>query len=451
MAREFHTVLRSAKMPWQENETSRRYLRLIQTWIPTALATFSEWPLRPNCGHFYGGCGWYGEETISPAFVFALAASSPEYDPQLTGCSRNNLRLKACQALRYLGFTHDTGPADCLRPAHGWGRQDCCGNKWGERGRGFFMESQCGVTLGEMAITALLLSDLLDDETWAMLEAIFGDYAERFAGMAPRSGVYLDTQMEENAWTSLGLASSGLMLGHHAQAESWLASARRWMMLAASAPQDARNGALWSDGTPVSAHIGKTFTALPDYMAENHGMVHPTYTAASLTFLLNLTVLYGVFNLPLPAEALFNRREIYGTLKQLTDRSGLLHPVQGMDWPYLRPLEAVLPHTIAALLMGDTEAAYLEQLNLTRTESIFTSNKGCVYDREIAEQVSNIQEPQIMWEYQAFHLAYAYAAHRLLGPVVKPATSEAFEASQQGVKIFQHSGFIFHRHPHGQT
>lgn len=415
------------------------------------MATFNDWPMRSNCGYFYGGCNWYGEETCAPAFVFALIASSPEYDPLLTGCTRHDLRLMAHKALRYLCFTHDTGPADCVRPAKALGRSDCCGTKWGERDKGFFMESQCGVTLGQMAITALLLNDLLDDETWSMLDAIYRDYAERFATMEPRSGVYLDTQMEENAWTSLGLASTALILGHHPLAESWLASARRWMFLTVASPQDARNRAQWQGGKSVSDLVFKTFTSLPDYMAENHGMVHPTYTAASMTFLLNLAVLFDIYSLPLPAEALFNRDKIYDVLKRLSDRTGLMHPVQGMDWPYLRTSEATLPHTAAALLLHDADAARLELLVLERAEQIMKSNEGRMYHRDVAEKVNNIQEPLIMWEYQAAHFAYAYTAHRQLGPGPKPTTTHEIEAEQSGVRVFPHSSFIFHRHPHGQT
>ncbi|MHB1355835.1 MAG: hypothetical protein ACYCZF_07640 [Anaerolineae bacterium] len=451
MTRDYFTIFRSAKLPWQETDISRRYLHILHKWTPTAIATFSDWPMRINCGHFYGGCNWYGEETCSPAFVFALIASSPEYDPVLTGCTRHDLRMMAYKALRYLCFTHDTGPADCVRPAKALGRSDCCSTKWGERGKGFFPESQCGVTLGQMAITALLLNDLLDDETWSMLDAIYTDYAERFATMEPRSGVYLDTQMEENAWTSLGLASTALILGHHPLAESWLASARRWMFLTVASPQDARNRAQWQGGKNVSDLVFKTFTSLPDYMAENHGMVHPTYTAASMTFLLNLAVLFDIYGMPLPAEALYNRDKIYGVLKSLSDRTGLMHPVQGMDWPYLRTSEATLPHTAAALLLHDVDAARLELLVLERAEQIMESNEGRMYHRDVGEKVNNIQEPLIMWEYQASHFAYAYTAHRQLDPGLKPATTQEIEVEQRGVRVFPHSGFIFHRHPHGQT
>ena len=79
---------RDLGLPAAENEVSRRYLRLLEAWIPTGLEYFAAWPDRPDCGHFFGGCHWYGSETVGPALTFALAASSPEYDERATGVSR---------------------------------------------------------------------------------------------------------------------------------------------------------------------------------------------------------------------------------------------------------------------------------------------------------------------------------------------------------------------------
>lgn len=451
MTRDYFTVFRSAKLPWQETDISRRYLRILEQWAPVAIAYYADWPVRPNCGHFFGGCSWYGEETCSPAFAFALMASSPEYNPKLTGCTRHEMRQMAYRGLRFLCFTHDTGPADCVRPPKGLGRSENWGTKWGERGKGFFMESQCGVTLGQMAITALLLADLLDDETWAMLQAIYEDYAERFGTMEPRSGVYVDTQMEENMWTSLGLSSVALMLGHHPQSDTWLAKARRWMFLAVASPQDAKNQAKWAEGKTVGELVYKTFTTLPDYMAENHGMVHPSYTATALSFSGMLAMLYRTFSLPLPPEALYNRQEIYQVLKKMTDRSGSLHPVQGMDWPYLTPAFSTLTHSAAALLLQDADAARLELWALQRMEECQQSNEGRLFNREIAEKVNNIQDPLIIWESFISNLVVSYGTHRQLGPGPQPTPEAQLEQRLSGVKVFPHSGFIFNRHSKGQT
>ena len=82
------TKLRRAKVPARETPLSRRYRAILEKWVPVGLQYFEEWPQRPNCGHFFGGCHWYGSDTAGPLFAFAALASSPQYDAPKTGCSR---------------------------------------------------------------------------------------------------------------------------------------------------------------------------------------------------------------------------------------------------------------------------------------------------------------------------------------------------------------------------
>ena len=79
-------------LPDRENEMSRRYLALIMRWVPVAMRYWNEWPDRPDCGHFFGGVYWYGQETAMPIATLALAASSPEFDAQLAGGTADELR-----------------------------------------------------------------------------------------------------------------------------------------------------------------------------------------------------------------------------------------------------------------------------------------------------------------------------------------------------------------------
>lgn len=445
------TNRRHAVLSPEETPMSRRYLRVLERWIPVGLEYFSDWSDRPNCGHFLGGCHWYGIETIAGAVTFALAAGSPEYNEHTGPCSREELRRVALKAIRYLCFTHDTGPEDCLRPATGLGRPENCGTKWGERGKGFFRESQCGTTVAGLAITALLLGDLVDDETWAMIAAIHADYAARFGEMEPKKGVYFDTQMEENGWTSAGLASVECTLDKSPHAESWARNARRWMFSTATAPQDSKNHQGFDDTHTIAQLTGKIFTALPDYMAENHGMVHPNYTASSVMFLGKLGVIYGVYGRDIPPHARFNRQHIYDQLKFITDRSGMFHPVQGMDWPYLPPDPATGTHAAAALLLGDPDAACLERWALTTLEQRQTGNDGRMFDKELGELCHDIQDPLIIRESAIGGPAYTYLLHRLFGDGPPPTEEEAFETRMRSVKTYPHAGFVFHRHPAGQT
>ena len=440
-----------ATVPERETELSRRYLAVIQDWIPVGLQYFADWPVRPNCGHFLGGCHWYGIESVSGAIAFAAAASSPELDPARAGASREELGLMALKALRYLCFTHDTGPADCVRPATGLGRPENFGRKWGERGVGFFRESQCGNTIANMAIVAQLLGDRVDPETWGMLEAIHLDYADRFAALSPQNGVYLDTQMEENAWTSFGLASVACVLSGSSQAAAYQAAAERWMFLSVTAPQDAKDHAPFAGGESISRRTGKTFTTLPDYMAENHGMVHPSYTCSSISFLEHLAELYGLFGKELPPHAVWGRERIYDQLKRMTDGAGYLHPVQGMDWPYHSPDPGSSVHATAAVLFGDEDAATLELRALHTLEARSKSNHGRMYAPEIGDSCHDIQDPLIIRECSVAAPVHTYLFHRLLGDGPAASLETQAERRLRGVRVYPHSGFVFHRHTKGQT
>ncbi len=434
-----------------ESDLSRRYLCVIEHWIPVGARYFADWPGRPDCGHFLGGCHWYGIESLAGALAFAAAASSPDYDAAVGGCSRDDLRAMARKAIRYLCFTHDTGPADCVRPEKGLGRSENFGTKWGERGLGFFRESQCGTTVSGLAVAARLLGDAVDEETSGMLAAIHADYAARFGDMAPKSGIYTNTQMEENGWTSCGLASVACLLNDAPQADAWAATARKWMFSTATAPQDAKDFRVFADDRTVSQWTGETFTALPDYMAENHGMVHPNYTGASVLFTGYLGVIHGAFGVPLPEHAFFNRARIYNRLKLTTDRTGSLHPVQGMDWPYLFTDPGTTTHAAAAVLMRDPDAARLERWALATLEARQNSQGGRMINPAVAEICRDIQDPMVIRECLITGPTYTYLLHRLHGDGPKPTPDRELERKLRGVKVFPHSGFVFQRHPLGQT
>ncbi len=451
------TALQHPCLPDVETPMSRRYLALLQGWIPIGMQYFQEWSKRPNCGHFLGGWYFYGSETIGPLHALAAVISSPEYDPAITGLSRDELISVAVKALRYACFTHDTGPADCVREYqhlpglrrrndHPW-----LGPKWGERGKGFFPESQCGRNLATLVKSAVILRPWLDRETWMMVAAICADYLERFADMAPRSGVYYDTQAEENAWTALGLAAARLFLGRHESAQKWEQAARRWMLCAAAAPEDMRDQRQL-DGRSVREWCGRTFTLLPDLMAENHGMVHPSYTSSPIALIGSAVNLYRMFDEPEPPHWTWHRQDIYDNLKRLSDRYGMFHPVQGMDWPYVSPCSLPVVHAFARLYLEDPDAAYYEEAALTLAETIIRGNGGRVYHPDVVAHCHNVQDPMILWESQIASLVPPYFAHRLCaGKPVPETPATDVPDKYAGVKTYPHSGFVFHRHARGQT
>ncbi len=449
------TELRTPQLP-PENEMSRRYLRILEKWIPVGAEYFAEWPGRPDCGHFFGGCWWYGLDTASPAEAFAVASISPEYNAAATGISRDQLREMAVKAIRYLGFTHDTGPKDCVRPSVGLGHPKLLGGtKWGERGNGFFKESQCGWVIAALGRIALLLRDKLDDETWMMLARIHEDYARRFGEMPPGSGIYHNTQLEENGWTAAGLTSSSLVLSRHPGAAQWEAAARRRMFSTCSAPQDTGNGAKLGR-TTAAALAGEMFTLLPDYWAENHGMVHPSYSAIGVLTMTVIGCQLRLWGQPLPPELFWNRRRIYENFKPLTDSAGYCQAIQGMDWHQLPAVgsdewHGTAAHASAAVFLEDQDAAAFERLSLRNTELRQEGNHGRMYDKAFAERAHDQQDPLVMSECVIRAIARLYLLHRLFGPGPAPTPEAELERKLRGVRVFPHAGFVHHRHAHGQT
>jgi len=440
----------SISLPSDENAMSRRYLSLIQHWIPFAMSYYQDWPVRPECGHFFGGVFWYGQLTSNVMKILALAATSPEYDAAITGCPRDDLRRIARKCMRFLCFTHDTGPADCVRPAKGLGRPEPAGTKWGERGLGFFRESQCGRTVYDLNIAAALLQDILDAETWQMLIDVNLDYLGRFEALPPRHGVYHDTQTEENGWTANGLSTAHLFLSQHPKAAAWAEHAKKWMFCTSTMPRDFYDQTPFADDKSVSELCLRTFTTLPDGLAENHAIVHPNYLGSSISFMGFIANNFHLFGQTPPPHLFWHRKEIYAILQDLSDGTTLPHRVQGMDWPYFAFPEACLLHAIANMYFKDSKAAYLERRALDLTEKVQATYGGRYIDPDVAAICHGPQDPALMWERQSFYLSDAYLMHRLHGVGAEPCLKSEYEQQLPMVRHYPHGGILFHKHPKGQ-
>ncbi len=434
-----------------DNPLSRRYLDLTLRWIPHIYRTFNPWPGRPRCGHFLGGVYWYGQETGTPMEALATAAASPHYDPAIAGLSADQARETALQALRYLCFTHDTGPEDCLRPTESWGRPEPAGTKWGERGAGFFRESQCGHTVGMLARTAALLHDLLGDEERTMLANIAADYLDRFGLMDPKNGVYSDTQMEENAWTAEGLTASLLLLPNHPNWDRLWEQARLWMFRTATKPQDMHDFGPFAGGKPVRDLCARVFTTLPDGTAENHYIVHPGYMMSGVTLGGLTAAMLRLYGQEAPPELWWHRQDLYDLLKAWVDDTGATHPVQGMDWPYLSYPSHCMFHAVGSEHLHDPEAALLEERALQTVERASAAHGGRLVPESILTHCHSIQDPAIMTERGGGAFAQISMLHRLGGPATEAADPAAFEAGQTGVHLYPHGGALLHRHPRGKT
>lgn len=433
-------LLEARRTPfWDEH----LYLPVLR-WSRVALDSFQEWPTRPRCGHFFGGSYWYGLETAQTLFALAVLARVGPYNSQVNGVSHEELTERTVAGIRYLGFTHDTGPADCVR-AKG-PNPHASERKWGGAGDGFFQASQHGVPVAHFAGAAWLLWEQLDDETRQLVINVLESYADRWCDELPRSGVYLDTQTEENGWTGHCVGLAAVMLRHHPRAGQWAEGAARWIANICATPYDRAGNTAPLQGKRVADWIS-TVTTHPDFTGENHGFVHPNYMASGLHFAGIYALFHGMAGLPTPEVARFNRQPLYDVLKCWTETDGIQTPVQGQDWWYTNHYACILPHAVMSTLFGDRDAALLER-RCAQTASTNAASVGGGHFFAPDPERLRLNEYQSMRTAErgaASALTKAYLLHQVFGDGAEPAAPEEFEARHCGVHRFPHGGLVVRR------
>jgi hypothetical protein len=440
------TDFSTVSVPTTDNELSSRFLGLVAHWVPVALRYYQPWSDRPDCGHFFGGTFAYGLDTSMCLTSLALVAASPNYAPVEGQPSAEHLRRIVRRSIRYLCFTHDMGPSDCVRPSEGPSKP---GTKWGERGLGFFRESQCGRTLAEITFAAAHIHESLEDEEREILAAIAADYLDRFGMMPPKSGVYNDTQTEENAWTALGLVACLLLVPDHPQSDEIWESTKRWMFCTNTRPEDMFDTTVFADGKTVRELCRKTFTAHPDGTAENHGFVHPSYMGSGVGLPGKALNLLNLFNHPAPPHLLWRMRDIYNVLKSWCDHTGAPQAIQGMDWPYYNYPNKAFLHTTGNLHLGDPDAALLERRTLETLERSSTANGGRMVTQEVIDNASYGARSSLLGERMSDFLAQGALAHRLHGVGQTPSDPSEMESRLSGVTVYPQGGALVHRHTQG--
>jgi hypothetical protein len=222
------------------------------------------------------------------------------------------------------------------------------------------------------------------------------------------------------------------------------------MFCTAAMPQDTHNQALFADGKTVSEIGRRIYTTLPDGMAENHAIVHPSYLSSGVNYMGSTALQYALFGQTPPPHLFWNRGYIYSRLKETSDSLGFAHRVQGMDWPYFNIGTPTL-HAIAGLFLHDREAAYLERVGLDWVEKVQAINRGRILDPEVSEICATQQDPVAVTEYGGSGFAFPYLLHRVYGPGETPCTPEEFLAATKGVRHYPHAGVLFHKHDKGQV
>jgi hypothetical protein len=405
-------------------EITGRLRRVLTRWISFADGEYQDWDEQPQSGYFFGGAYWYGLETSFTCAIYAAVGAKD----------------KAIKALRYLCFTHDTGPAGCVR-VQGVNPYNS-GKKWGGQGDHFFKASQTGTSVAALGLAATLLWDQLDEETKRMVKAVTVYYADRWSGEEPRNGVYVDTQCEENGWTCAGISAAVHLFPDHPNLQIWKKAALKWATNSVSIFSD------WI--TEGEQPVATTFH--PDFTTENHGFVHPSYMLAGILLRGTYAVYSLLANQGIPAAILSHNTEIYDrAIKPWTGFDGTTIPVQGQDWWYNRQHEALFCHAFMNVIHRDPIAARLELDALEIIEKLQLSNsKGCLLEEKGEECIVDEGGHQTAKEMEftsAYPVLIAYLLHTFGGEGVTPAGPGEVEKQLLGVYHYPFGCSIVHRTP----
>jgi len=438
-------------------EMQRIYTMLLKS-LRFSNNRFSNWDNRPNCGYYFSGCQWYNSDQNRMAAYTAFMSCFGEYDEDLAGISRDELRERAIKVIRYSCFTHDTGPEDCVR-VNGANKLQS-GTKWGgnmisaqgHRAR-FFQGTQVGVGMVDFLFSVWALWEYLDEETRQMAYNVVADYAERWYDYEPRDGVYHDTQAEENAWTACGIYAISVVFGNDPRSEKWRAGALQWMIDSASVPTDRLSEEKLSNGKTFAQSIGH-ITLHPDFSTENHAILHPDYLAAPVLFrsvMLMFAVLTGDNE---PDGIRHNWRKIYDNMLLIcAAEDGGVIPIQSQDWWYFKMYEFMLTHTATRIFFEDAYAANLEMKCIDSLEKAQLGNPmGTFLDKNPDECMvdSNPLNYQTLADSEPSVCAYlwkVYLMHMASGSGVLPVDDAEYEEKVSTVHKFPFGGSVLKRLP----
>lgn len=453
MEEQMWQVTSICKQRGKDNEMTRKIYKMLLKWIKFADQHFETWDVRPNCGHFFGGSYWYATDTSNTVLVYALLATFGEYDEKATGISRDELVKKAVKGIRYLGFTHDTGPEDCVRMKGPNPHASC--TKWGGKNDDFFKASQQGVSLSDFAIAAWLLWNYLDDETKLMVQTVVTSYADRWSQdilenyekswsvNEPKTGTYNNTQTEENAWTSLGISVAATMFSTHPKADGWKKAADVW---AANTCTTYLDRYIYDSSIPYNRFM--SVTTHPDYTTENHGFVHPNYMAAGIALRGKAALMHLMAGIEIPMVYFYHWEDVYeNTLKVWCDCNGLPIPIQGQDWWYNNQPAVQLLHCFMNIFKCNKDAALLERVAINSLEKIQESNgNGCLYEKNGEEcRITEFQTAKDMERSAAVSLVEAYLLHYFGGIGAEPTAYDEFYRNIKGVYYYPYGNSIIYR------
>ena len=288
------------------------YLHALQTWIPSTGRHMHRLPAAPGC-MCYGLAShahWAMQANNTALSAFAVLATDPATDSEVTGMSRDELLDTALSLLRFALQGHQSGCGACTdgeRWGHSWISVLCI-----ERMMHAIeaLEPHLGekdqVDLRRMLVSE---SDWLTDE----YEIV--------------AGTVENNKPESNMWNGTLLHRTALMFPDTPRASEYRDKGTRFLVNAISVPSDA-DRATMVDGLPLrDRHVGANF--FESYACNHHAYLNVGYMVITLS---NAAMLHFTYRHrgQHPPEALYlHLPELWQLVKTCTFPDGRLLRIGG--------------------------------------------------------------------------------------------------------------------------
>jgi hypothetical protein len=199
-------------------------------------------------------------------------------------------------------------------------------------------------------------------------------------------------------------------------------------------------------------HIGKVgpVTFHPDFTAENHRFVHPTYVQLGIILKSKHLLLQKMSGQKPDQFALVNNRELLERVIAVWSQfDGLTIPVQGQDWWYTSYHNLIFVHGVLRVFLNSPEAAYLQEQLLEVSEKLQNSNnRGCMLeeDGENIIVVPNNSQNASHMEYDIIsNMADTYLLHLFGGTGAQPTDRGSVVERYRGVHTYPFGGIMVNR------
>lgn len=414
--------------PLSEKELQQTYVQLLHDACLYADRDWTNSSFDPAAGYWGGGLS--GENNgIRPICAMVMACGTLlKYDDGLSAGERADLLAKTTAAIRYVTATHFTGPQKCVDGKQ-WGGLDRPGVRTGR------VQWESSYWTSSLAMGAWLIWDKLDPQLQLDVERVVVAQDDFLVTGNPPVNLWADTKAEENSWNVPLLSLGELMFPSHPHAALWHQTALKYMMNTLCTEADTHDTNV-VDGRAVQDWVlGANLQ--PDYTLENHGIFHPSYVGCSSYFLTDAAMFYAYAGRPIPQAATHHLMDVWQMYRTIILPWSESAFPQGMDWelhglPYFDLYGALATHgqDPFAARMEQTCLQYMRQWQLMCHGSLTLPGSPAGFGRHAIN---------------CDLASYAFLAHKIFGPAVKPLSARAAGAQEAGVWDHPYVDFIEHR------